>query len=99
MATYDTLTADGQTETVWVDGPVSVIASGTWGGGTLTVQMLGRDGNWITLNDDVAMTSDATGQRLYDIDAGHVFRASLSGSTSPDLTVSFFGKDVKAYNV
>lgn len=96
MATYGTISADGNTDAVWVSGPFAFRASGTWGGGTFTVSVLSADKTtWRTLNTASAMTSDATGQNLFDLPGGHYVRATLAGATAPSLAWEFFGSNVQ----
>lgn len=94
MSTYGTLTADGDTGEVKVTGPVSILAAGTWGGGTLTVSYLCKDGTYRALNTDVAMTSNATGQnsfKLAEKTPYYTVKATLAGATSPSLYWEFLG--------
>jgi hypothetical protein len=57
---------------------VSLIAKGTWGGATLTVQVSPDDGTtWVT--SDVALTSD--GIQNFTAGKGVFYRVALSGAT------------------
>ena len=89
--TYGTLTADGSGNWVHCEGPFSIVAAGTWGCGTLVVEIKSRDGTTTTLNTTTAMTSDATGQNTFNIEGGKQVRATLSSSTSPSLKWEIFG--------
>jgi len=92
MATFGTITADGDTSTVFCEGPFSFIASGTWGSGTFVVYIKSRDGTWKALTTDTALTSDATGQITYEVHGGHELKATLSGSSGASLNWEFYGK-------
>lgn len=95
MATYGTLTEDGQTNAIFIDGPVWFHASGDWSG-TIVLQFLSADAStWKTLQTTTAITSDATGQVLINFPAGsgNYVRASLSGSTTPAIAWEFRGKN------
>jgi hypothetical protein len=87
------LTADGQSATLTVPngGQVLVTASGTWGSGSLVLQV--SDGtNWINLH--TALTAD--GSATVDLPRGESYsvRVNLSGSTSPDLDVLVASEEV-----
>lgn len=90
--TYGTLTDNGSGEPVWISGEFLFVADGTWGSGTITVEIQSRDGTWTALNADTAHTSDATGQALYKVPGTHQVRATLAGATSPSLKWEFFGE-------
>ena len=63
---------------------VSLFASGTWGSGTLTVQVRKSDGTFYNI-PDAALTADGT---VYvDIPSAALVRATLTGATTPSLTV------------
>lgn len=90
MATYGTISANGDTDTVFVDGPFNFIASGTWGSGTFIVKILSANGStWKNLSTATAITTDETAQILYDIAGGHYVKATLAGATGPSLAWEF----------
>lgn len=96
MATFGTITANGDTDVVFSEGATAFIASGTWDSGTFTVYIKSRGGTWKPINTDTAMTSDATGQYRFNIPGGHNFKATLSGAVSaPSLLWEFFGDRVR----
>lgn len=92
-ATYGTLSASGETDVVVARGPVVLKATGDWGGGTLTIQRQGKDTAFKTLVTETELTTDATGEVLIDFPEGTVslLKATLSGSTDPDLDWEFIG--------
>jgi hypothetical protein len=84
--TVDTLSANGQSVEVDVRGPAYFSASGDFGGGTVVLQRKASDGAW----RDISLTSlTEAGDKLVDFPprAENTLRASLSGSSSPDLDV------------
>ena len=92
--TYGTFSADGSSSVQSIRGPFVFKANGTWGGGTVVVQVMSRDGStYKTLTTATALTSDATGQVLYDMPLNSLstIRATLAGSTSPSLAWEFIG--------
>ncbi len=97
-AVYGTIVADGDTGIVFCNGPVIFKANGTWGSGTFLVSYMSKTGSYKSLLTTTALTSDATGQLLYDIPAGTglFIKATLSGSSSPSLAWEFIGKDCVA---
>lgn len=97
-ATFGTISADGDTGIAFCNGPVIFKANGTWGSGTFTVYYLSKTGSYKSWLTTTALTTDATGQVLYDIPqgAGLFVKATLAGSTSPSLAWEFIGKDCTA---
>src|SRR6185503_5522899 len=92
-ATFGTISADGDTYAVFVNGPFVFKAAGTWGSGTFTVYYKSKTGSYKSLVTATALTSDATGQVLYDLPdgVGTFVKATLSGSSSPSLLWEFIG--------
>lgn len=88
-------TADG-TITVTGTGPCSIEASGTFGGGTITVQQ-DRNGTYAPVTNDgtdVAWTADNDTAINYAPNSVHTVRLSLASSTSPaiDVVIEFSGE-------
>lgn len=86
-----TFDADGNSDAVqWNGGPGSMLAQGTFGGGTLTLKYSLDDGStWTSFGSETTITS-AGGGRFFP-PGGCLVRVELSGSTSPDLDVNFGG--------
>lgn len=88
---FSGLDADGQTTPIVVDfgaNIVKFVAWGTWGSGTLNIQRSPDGGTtWYNMKDaggtEIALTVD--GEVAVAVAYGEYVRASLSGSTSPDL--------------
>ncbi len=95
-AQQGTIAANGDTDEQVIKGPFFFRASGTWGAGTFTVYYKSKDGTFKTLSTPTALTSDVTGQLLYDLPPEAVTRvkATLSGSTTPSLSWEFIGQKV-----
>ena len=86
-----TLSADGQTTSRRYVGPVRVSLTGTFGGGTLTIQTEDPSGAFI----DIAGTPRTAIDDLY-INFPNVenrLRAKLVGSASPALVITIQGVD------
>lgn len=69
----------------WNGGPGVVIADGTWGSGTLTLQArrAGSAGAWIAVGSNVTFTANGLGGfTLGDCD----LRLTMTGSTTPSVT-------------
>ena len=90
-----TLTADGST--LPVKGPeVAFLFSGSLGGGTLTLNRLIDGGDPLDDNDwrlvvegtTTATYTDSPGSQTVSLSASTMVRATLTGSTSPDLEYS-----------
>lgn len=93
MASFGTITANDDTDLQWIDGPFIFKANGTWGGGTFVVKFKYKAAtfkDWLTAT---ALTSDVTGQVLYDVPIGTqvLVKATLSGATTPSLAWEFIG--------
>ena len=66
----------------------SVAVSGTFGGGTLSVQYPTGDGGVATYAEGLTGSFTAAGERVFDqCGEGREITLSLSGSTSPSLVV------------
>ena len=92
-AAQDPITANGVTATrEWTKTKngqdQSVVAAyGTWGSGTLIIEyqvVSGVSASWITL---ASLTSGATTSGLLKVLPNGNYRATLSGATSPSLTI------------
>ncbi len=86
-----TLSADGVgASRIWSGGPGIFAARGSFGGGTLALQMCetdsGIDGNWIPIGSgsDLA-TLAAAGSIGFTVPTGWYVRAKLTGSTTPTI--------------
>ena len=83
----ETLAADGSTTAVDTKGPVYVtVSGGTWGGGTLQIERQNSAGEWKNIVDG-SFTADFAKVLHFPSGAENSIRATLSGSTSPDLDV------------
>lgn len=82
----ETLTSDGQTTAVDTVGPVRISATGSFGGGVLTLQERRQDGSWIAI---AAAEFTEAFHKLVDFPPGaqNTLRFSLAGSSGPSLTV------------
>lgn len=82
-----TLSADGSTNTVpWSGGRGTFAGYGTFGGGTLSLEISYDQGTtWFAVGTDTDLTSDGHGN--FDLPSGVLLRGTLSGATSPSLTV------------
>lgn len=85
MSNKSTLTADGAGTEVRATGTLYQLeAEGTFGGGTITPQKQSYSGNWITLGESTLTDGGAIN---IEIPSGCLFRASLSGATSPNINI------------
>lgn len=94
---YQNLVADtaGTTPSSTRANSLNVAASGTWGSGTLSVQIQDPDsGSWVTVYSNTA--NFATNLIL---GSGISYRFVLSGSTSPDLDVYAINAHMKDLSV
>lgn len=83
----ETLSADGDTAQMLTNSMspgVAMYASGTWGGGTLTLTVGQPDGTFYSI-PAAELTADGT--VFVDIPGAANVRATLAGATSPSLTV------------
>jgi len=83
-------TADGQSGTkVWPGGKGSFVAYGTWGSGTIKLQLSPDGGTtWI---DVTGVSLTANGHKDVPVmGPGLQFRADLSGSTGANLSAKLF---------
>lgn len=85
------ITADGNSAVYRTAGlksrGLSIIADGTWGSGTLKVQIL-AEGVWI---DVAAATLTDDGTIFVEWAEAATFRVNMAGSTTPAVTVLFGG--------
>lgn len=88
-----TLSADGQSNTFAVPGvKFTVGAFGSFGGGTVKLQVLADGTNWRDVTD---ASFTAAGQKTINFGSvadahGYVARFDLSGSTSPDIDLEVY---------
>lgn len=90
-----TLTADGSTTEAEYIGAVYVsVSEGTWGSGTLKIERKNANGEWKDISD-ASFTADF--DKVLDFPPGskNALRATLSGSTSPDLDVDMLGSNAR----
>lgn len=80
---FDGQSADGNSLTIEPDvNKALVILTNNLGGGTVTVEALAPDGEWIPVEGG---TITAKGLFVIDAVKGVTYRLNLSGSTSPNL--------------
>ena len=86
-----TLSANGQTNAKRYIGPIRLSLSGTFGGGTATLQSKDPAGNWVDIANG-AFT--AVTDTIFDFpgDVGNTVRVNLTGSTSPALVIWVQGR-------
>lgn len=78
-----TLTGNTSGNAVRVEGGrAAVIVSGTFGGGTATLQVKNEAGTWVAVSD-AAWTAAKTA--IIEFGASAEFRINLSGATGPSL--------------
>jgi len=91
---FPTLSANGSSSpTDWPGGKGDLTASGTFGGGTLTMQIQGPSGTWINVINYATITDiSITGNKhaAFELPAGPV-RVTLAGATGPSVTASVSG--------
>jgi len=86
------LVADGSTTAISARGEVIVVANGTWGSGTLTLEGQDPADAWHALTTGI--TADGyISIRLPDRELLDI-RATLASSTSPDLDVWIIADEV-----
>lgn len=71
---------------VGADGRLMFHCSGDFGGGTLTVQFLGVDGNWKSFSTS-SFSADAT--KVINAAVGMKLRVILAGATAPSIYYEF----------
>lgn len=84
-----TLSANGKTnhfKTSKSARGATMIASGTWGSGTLTLEILLPDNTWLTVPGSSLGADDSF---FLEFPESVVVRASLTGATAPSLQVVF----------
>lgn len=90
-----TLSANGDTDARTYIGPVRVVFSGTFGGGTAKVQARDPSGAVV---DVVNGSFSAVADKIFDFPAGesNVLSVNLAGSTSPAFVAWLQGKSINA---
>lgn len=74
---------------------INVVASGTWGGATMAVQVLDpEDGSWVTV---YSATADTSKNLL--IGSGMAYRINISGGTAQDIDVHVMNVQSKDLNL
>lgn len=73
----------------------TVLAFGTWGGGTLAFY-ISRNGTDVTLTDATGTAVTATADKAFNVTLGSdddltSLKATLTGATSPSLTIDVSG--------
>jgi hypothetical protein len=100
FSTETTLTANGSTNPIGYEGYLGLLsgtfwASGTFGGGTLTLEC-SRDGGTTWLSCDrggttiTTFTSNSVGN--FQLNAKYKVRATLTGATSPNIYIGIDGQ-------
>jgi|TARA_R110000824_G_scaffold31783_5_gene103097 hypothetical protein len=81
---FDGVTADGNsTEVAWPGGVGQMVVEGTWGGGTVALQMSPDDSvTWVAIGGDATITAD--GVVSFNLN-GCDIRLNLSGSTGANI--------------
>lgn len=86
---YGTLSANGSTDWISVAGFVTCVATGTWGGGTITWKLRGVDGNEISIyagsNNTTEQAYTANHMVNFYVGTDVQIRGTLTGATAPDL--------------
>lgn len=89
--TVETLAANGNTTALdWVGGDGTVFASGTFGGGSVTLQ-LSIDGGvtWFTATDETGLAVSLVTAGAFSFSVGSCkVRGVLAGATSPSIKIS-----------
>ena len=81
----DTLTGDGQSTVLVINGPVRLSLSGNFGAGTAKFQTKDPEGVWIDVSTGLTAAVDTNFD--FPKNAQNECRVDLSGSTSPSLAV------------
>ena len=82
-----TLAANGSTASFGPGGRLAIFASGTWGGGTLTLEMQQPgESVWFAV-ENAAFTATPV-SRVAELPPGSLVRLTLTGATSPSITVT-----------
>ena len=81
---FDGVTTNSSSDSVdWPGGVGQMVVEGTWGGGTVKLQMSPDDGTtWVAIGGDASITAD--GVVNFDLNACDL-RLNLSGSTAANL--------------
>ena len=93
MAQTYNLTSNSSTGTLPIKGKLNVAAFGTFSGGALAFE-LSYDGGttWFAATDSLGDAATITANGALNIEVGMAdFRLTLSGSTSPNITIVVTG--------
>ena len=95
MSIKRTLIADGKTSIFIIKGDFQVHTSGTYGGGTTTVEMQQPDGTFETLADtDDTVAADY----IVSNEGTSSYKVDITGSTTPSVSVVITGNILTPQN-
>lgn len=88
-ALFTGVTANGATAAVTLPGVLkdfTVLAYGTWGGGTLTIEISHDNSNWVSAGSNSILTANG-GTNIHLAAASPIYvRGNLAGSTGANLS-------------
>lgn len=87
-----TLSANGDTKTFRINGPVYVHMSGTFGSGTITWKINDGDGNY---KDMANGAFTAAADKRFNFAGPVVMKGTLAGATGPSLFYGVSGDNVQ----
>lgn len=90
MAQEYNLQANGSTTALPIAGKFNIGAFGTFGGGTLTIQLSYDSGTtWIAATDGSGSAGAFTADGTLNVEVGEaLLRLTLAGATSPDIDIA-----------
>lgn len=87
---FNAQAGDGDSAVVgWNGGMGSLVASGGFGGGTLTIKVADSSGTYISLGTDAVLT--AAGVVNFLLPPGFTIRGTLAGASGATLTLALVG--------
>jgi len=87
--TYN-LTADGSTAAFAVEGLITIAATGTFGSGTLTVELSFDDTTWFAATYESGASAALSADGAVNIYTGPCsMRCTLAGATTPDIDITY----------
>lgn len=86
-----TFTADGASEDFIARGPLTVVQSGTYGGGTVKINIKDDEAKTYTSIVDAEKTADDQQEILTN--GFNRYQLEMTGSTSPNVTVIVYAED------